>query len=158
MLHHLLQTSCPAPSVLLISTVSSLNSTFISGKRKQIAAIRSEAPWALSCVYKVLSWLRMILPFPPRRPECRDKPGMFLLPHAMRQQESPVLPHPSPTANQFFALLSKRIFANNFLKRQSKNGRVVTHICTQARRKRRDSLGLSTWGQLKWIWNNFKVD
>lgn len=130
---HLLQTSRPAPSVLLISTVSSLNSTFLSGKRKLIAVIGSEAPWALSCVYKVLSWLRMTLPFPPCCPKCRDKPGMFVLPHAVSQQESPVLPRHSPTENQFFVLLSKRIFANNFLKRQLKNGPVVTHICTQAR-------------------------
>lgn len=71
-------------------------------------------------------------PFPPRVPKCGDKPGMLVLPHTDRRVLS--IPCPDPTENQFFALLSRGIFANNFLKRQSKNGPVVTHICTQARK------------------------
>jgi len=45
-------------------------------------------------------------------PEHGGKAGTFIVPHAASRGESAVLPRPGPAENQFFARLSKRIFAN----------------------------------------------
>lgn len=133
------------PLLSLFPLISSFNSTFPFWEHKPLAVILSKVSWVCSCVCKACSWPCTSSPFPPHLPECGDKPGT-----SVGRWDSAVLPCLGLTKNQCFALLSKRIFANNLLKRQSKNGPVVTHICTQAR-ERRDSSGLSTRGQLQWM-------
>lgn len=69
---HLLQTSCPAPSIFLISTVSSLNSSFPCWEQKHLSMIQSDLPWVHNCICKMLSWLCRSLSFLHISPSPRD--------------------------------------------------------------------------------------